>query len=258
MSSPITTQTGGGMLVKKGGGDLVLASDFSFSGGASISNGNVFIGNGGSSGSFNPGGSTVTVGSGNRLVFNRSDNITVTYQIAGAGEVEQLGTGALVLDAGNTYEGDTFVNAGSITFGGPNSGAVPLGNLQIASGATANFNYSTKTTYSQNILGSGSIDNIGAGTITLNGTIDAGINIPSTPTNGAIETPSGSDSGSSSSNSTATFGIVEIDGTLTEGQTLTAVYTITDSDGFTTGSEVVTWYHDNGDAGQTEIGTGNT
>ncbi len=101
---------------------------------------------------------------------------------------------------------------------------------------------------------SGSIDNIGGGTLTLTGAIDAGITIPVTATNGEyVLSP-----GSNANNSTATFGTVEIGGTLTEGQTLTAVYTITDSDGYTAGSEVVTWYHDNGDGTQTEIHTGST
>ena len=36
---------------------------------------------------------------------------------------------------------------------------------------------------------------------------------------------------------------MEVTGTLIEGETITAVYTITDSDGYTAGSEAVTWYH---------------
>ncbi len=68
-----------------------------------------------------------------RLVFDRSDSVTVAGIIAGAGVVEQAGTGTLVLDKINTYAGGTVISDGVLDVA--LVGAAGTGAITFASGA---------------------------------------------------------------------------------------------------------------------------
>jgi len=72
------------------------------------------------------GGASGTLGSGNvvneaSLVFNRSGTFTVANTISGAGTLTQAGGGTLILTGTNTYSGGTTINAGLINFAAANN-----------------------------------------------------------------------------------------------------------------------------------------
>ena len=51
------------------------------------------------------------------LSFNRSDVATFAGTISGAGSVNQIGTGTMILTASNTYTGGTTISAGTLQLG---------------------------------------------------------------------------------------------------------------------------------------------
>lgn len=116
-------------LAKSNGGTLTLTGDHSYTGGTTVSNGIVEIGNGGTSGSL-----ASDVLNNGILAFNRSDAYTFTGLISGSGSLEQIGTGATVLTGANTYSGPTTVQSGSLIVNGDQSGAAGL--TFVANGAT--------------------------------------------------------------------------------------------------------------------------
>lgn len=152
--------SGPGALTKGGAGTLVLAADSSYGGGTTISAGMLQLGNGGTSGSF--GGDVVN---GGVLAFNRSDDFTFGGLISGSGSVNQIGAGTTILLADNSYAGGTTISAGTLQLGnGGISGSVS-GNV-VDDGALA-FNRSDELNFDGVISGSGTVDQIGAGTTIL-------------------------------------------------------------------------------------------
>ena len=111
----ISDGAGGALsLVKQDAGLWVIAGSNTYSGTTTISGGVLQVGNGSPTG---------TLGSGNvtdnaRLVFNRSDTLTVTNAIGGTGQLSQNGVGTLVLTGNNTYTGITAVTAGTLLYNG--------------------------------------------------------------------------------------------------------------------------------------------
>ena len=75
-----------------------------------INAGTLQVGNGGTSGSIGTG----SIVNNNLLVFNRSDSVTISRTISGAGSLVQLGSGTLTLAANNTYTGATTVSNGTL------------------------------------------------------------------------------------------------------------------------------------------------
>ena len=82
-------------------------------GAVSIGSGStVQVGNNDANGSLPPSASWDDEGT---LVFNRSNNLTVSTVISGAGSLVQNGTGRLSLNGANTYSGNTLVRNGTLT-----------------------------------------------------------------------------------------------------------------------------------------------
>ncbi|WAC27609.1 autotransporter outer membrane beta-barrel domain-containing protein [Ancylobacter sp. SL191] len=145
--------SGSGALVKTGSGTLILTGDNSYTGGTTISEGTLQIGNGGTTGSVI--GSIVNNAA---LVFYRSDTYDFPGTITGSGSVTILGgtvnfTGAggyngpiavegadLVL-AANSSTGSTF----TIESGGTIGGTGTIGGLTVLSGGTVAPGYSPGT-----------------------------------------------------------------------------------------------------------------
>lgn len=188
--------TGTGHLASSG--PLVLTGNNDYTGMTTIAAGSsVQVGDGGTTGSLGSG----SVTNDGTLVFQRSDAHAVANAISGTGTFTQAGRGNLVLTGANTYTGDTFVNAGTLSVngsivanttvnsGGTLGGSGRTGNVTIAAGGTlapgnsigtlsvaGNLRFAAGSTYRVEAKASGESDRVntlGAGTITIDGgTVD--------------------------------------------------------------------------------------
>lgn len=143
-------------LVKTGVGTLTLVGDNAYTGGTTVSNGILQIGNGGTSGSV-----MGNITNNAALVFNRSDASTHAGVISGNGTLAKLGAGALTLTANNTYTGATTVDVGTLRI----EGTTASSGFAIASSAVLELipvsDYAASVTFS------------GSGTLRKSGTASA-------------------------------------------------------------------------------------
>ena len=122
-------------LVKDGTGILNLHTDNTYSGGTTITAGQVNVGNGGTTGSL---GSGAIVNNG-ILAFNRSANLTLGSAISGSGSVSFAGGAVYTLNETNTWSGGTSILGGMVKQGKAGAIPVPSGGsatVTVASGAT--------------------------------------------------------------------------------------------------------------------------
>jgi fibronectin-binding autotransporter adhesin len=105
--------SGDGAFVKAGAGELVFEANNTYSGGTTISNGILRIGNGGTAGSVSG-----NIANDGVLVFNRSDAITFSGDITGSGAVNKIGNQSLTLSGSNTHSGSTIVSNGAVIVSG--------------------------------------------------------------------------------------------------------------------------------------------
>ena len=152
--------SGSGSLSQLGTGTLTVTGENSYTGGTTISAGTLQIGSGGTSGSIV--GDVIDNGN---LAYNRTDLVIFPGVISGTGSLSQLGTGTLVLTATDTYTGGTMISAGTLQIGNGGTTGSITGNV------TANdnlvFDRSDNLTYSGVISGTGTLSQIGSGTLTL-------------------------------------------------------------------------------------------
>ncbi|WDH90646.1 autotransporter domain-containing protein [Pseudomonas chlororaphis] len=99
----------GKALTKTGLGTLVLSADNTYSGGTTIADGTLQLGNGGNTGSIV--GDVLNHGA---LAFNRNDSLTFTGAISGTGQVIQMGSGTTLLSGDNNYSGGTTLAGGTL------------------------------------------------------------------------------------------------------------------------------------------------
>jgi fibronectin-binding autotransporter adhesin len=121
--------TGGGMVNQIGTGTTILTGNSSYTGGTTISAGELRLGNGGTTG-----GITGDVVNNAALSFNRSDAVTFAGLISGTGTLAQMGSGTTILTGANSYAGSTAVSAGTLLINGDQSAAT--GATSVAAGAT--------------------------------------------------------------------------------------------------------------------------
>ncbi|TWD48950.1 outer membrane autotransporter protein [Agrobacterium vitis] len=186
ISSDITGTTG---LEKTDLGTLILTGLNSYTGGTTVTQGTLQIGNGGTSGSIL--GDVVNSGV---LAFNRSDAGTYAGSLSGSGIFNKLGSGTLTLTGTNTYTGNTNVNAGTLIVGGGqaigDTSAVSVangarltvqsnetvgsiagaGNITLAGAKLTAGGNNSSTIYSGVIDGSGGLVKTGSGVLVLTGT----------------------------------------------------------------------------------------
>lgn len=156
--------SGTGSFVKLGAGKLTFTGENLYTGGTTISQGTLQLGNGGTTGSI-----VGNVLNNSVLAFNRSDSTTFAGNISGTGSVSKLGAGTLTLSGANSYSGTTLVEAGTLRIGGAHSGggsfaintgaALQLGNLlnvPIVNNGTLEAVQSTAGTYGASLSGMGS------------------------------------------------------------------------------------------------------
>ena len=130
------------------------------------------IGNGGTTGSI--AGNIEVVGESNTyLVYNHSDDVTVSGVVSGGGTLVQAGTGTTTLTGENSYTGDTIVVDGAVRIGnGGTTGSVASTNLILGyEGSTGRliFDRSNNLSYGGTIQGNGSVTQQGTGILTLGG-----------------------------------------------------------------------------------------
>ncbi len=151
-------------------GTLSLTGTNTCSGGTTISSGTLQVGNGGTSGNLGSGGVTNSAA----LVFNRSNDFTISNAISGTGTLTKSGTGALTLSYANTYTGATTISAGSLTAGIANAIAQSASvTLSDVSGAV--FNLGGYDQGIKNLSGGGSTGGnivLGSNLITITQTSD--------------------------------------------------------------------------------------
>jgi fibronectin-binding autotransporter adhesin len=149
-------------LTKQNTGTATLTGAHSYAAGVTISAGVLQLGDGGTTGSV-----VGDVLNNGVLAFNRSDNVIFAGTISGAGALSHLGAGATTLTADNTYTGGTTIVAGTLQIGnGGTSGGI-VGD--VVNGATLAFNRSDAVTFGGVVSGTGSLNQIGAGTTILTG-----------------------------------------------------------------------------------------
>lgn len=152
--------SGAGALTKDGAGSLVLTNASIHAGGTTISAGTLQLGNGGTSGSI-----TGDVLNNGTLAFNRSDSMVFAGAITGSGAVDQIGSGATVLTADNSYSGGTTIGAGVLQLGAGGTAGGVTGD--VVNNAALIFNRSDAVTFAGLISGNGRIEQAGSGTTIL-------------------------------------------------------------------------------------------
>ena len=189
---------GTGAVTKLGAGMLTFTADSTYTGVTTISSGTLRLGSGGTSGSI--AGDVVNDGA---LVFERSDSTTFAGTIGGTGSVTKLGTGMLTLAGESTTTGLLTVASGTLRIGAGGTNGAYAGDI-VSSGAVI-FDRSDDSTYSGALSGVGTLEKLGAGTLTLTGSnsFTGGTTI----TAGALQVGDGGTSGSLS-------GDVAVDGAL--------------------------------------------
>lgn len=160
--------SGAGDFTQAGSGTLVLASNQAYTGTTHIASGTLRVGDGGVAGSLGSG--AVLLGSGATLEFNRSDALTVSNTITGAGAFIKSGTNTLTLTNLNSgYTGDVTVASGTLIaaantgVGTASAFGSGTGTISVESGATLRYDARRAAGYHTGAM------NIRGGTVTVNG-----------------------------------------------------------------------------------------
>ena len=155
-------------LAKSGSSTLVIATENNNSGGALISAGTVQVGNGGTYGNLGTGNVTNNAA----LVFYQGTDHVQSGPVSGSGSLTQEGSSVLTLAANNTYTGPTTINSGSVLQVGTGSTTGSLGVGAITNDGVLIYNRSDSLNVSgikAGPGGSGTLVNLGAGTVSLGG-----------------------------------------------------------------------------------------
>jgi outer membrane autotransporter protein len=167
--------SGPGHMTYTGFGGITLTGDNTYTGGTTVYEGAILVGDGATSGSI-VGDVVVGVGTSNSGInFYRSDDITFAGNISGAGYFEQAGTGVITLTGNNSWTGNTELLQGTVAISSAsNLGTGPvrifLGDLRFDASFESDLNFA---------LGNapeyyGGIDTNG-NTVTLGGVISTDI-----------------------------------------------------------------------------------
>ena len=154
--------SGQGNVQVTGGGTLIFTGNDTYTGGTTIASGTLQIGDGGTQGVIQ--GAVTDSGT---LAFDRSDTITFKAQISGSGALAQIGTGLTILTAANSYTGGTLIGAGTLQIGNAKTTGMIAGDV-LDNGVLA-FDRTDNISFSGTISGSGSVQQLGTGTLTLTG-----------------------------------------------------------------------------------------
>lgn len=173
------TISGSGSLTKINNGVLALSGTNTYTGGTTISSGTVSVSAdanlGNTSGILTLDGGTlaygaaftsarsVTLGAGNGTVDTGILSTTLSGVISGTGSLTKVGSGSLILSGANTYTGGTVITAGRL------QGTTTSLQGDILNNASLRFAQGSDGTYSGAISGTGNVEKISGGTVTLTG-----------------------------------------------------------------------------------------
>ena len=147
---------------------FLLTGANDYAGGTTISTGDtVIVGNNGTSGTLGSGSSIVDNGV---VVFNRSDDITISATISGSGSIVKQAADALTLTGNNTYAGSTTFLSGTLHVGnGTTVGTLGNNWLQnnLVDNGTLIIDHSDNLTYTGLISGSGTLVKAGSDNLAL-------------------------------------------------------------------------------------------
>lgn len=161
--------SGNGALTKSSTGTLTLTGAKSGSGTTTLSSGTLQIGNNGTTGSI-----AGNIANAATLTFSRSDNITYSDIISGAGVVNKQGAGTLTLSGANTYTGATIVDAGTLLLiaGGGIQSPLRVGTFGatgtlVVNGGSISTSSESWVGYLNEVSGAGTMT-IQSGSVTIN------------------------------------------------------------------------------------------
>ena len=140
-----TVLNGDGALTKTGAGTMTLTGANTYTGGTTISEGKVVLSGDGAFGT----GNVVNNGT---LEFAHTSNKTFENVFSGTGSVTKTGSGTLTLTKRNTYKGGTTISGGRVISkaGNAKASAFGTGAIEVASGATLEFQQSNQLGYDTN------------------------------------------------------------------------------------------------------------
>ncbi|MEY3499193.1 MAG: hypothetical protein RL308_862, partial [Bacteroidota bacterium] len=171
--SAAITESSAPTITKSGAGKLTFTGVNSYTNTTTISAGTLQIGNGGTSGTISAAGVTNNAA----LIFNRSDNYTISNAISGTGTVTKIGAGILTLSGGNSYSGLTTISQSILKCGSNTALGTIAGSTTIVDGTALDLNginYSTAepiTVYGTGVSSSGVLYNSSTTAATFAGPI---------------------------------------------------------------------------------------
>ncbi|WP_158235688.1 S-layer family protein [Limnohabitans sp. G3-2] len=164
VSAPLVDQTVTSALTKTGSGTLSLSGANAYTGATTVSAGTLRVDGTGTLG----GGSYAgNISNSSALVFNTSNDQSLSGVLSGTGTLTQSGSGKLTLSGINTYTGATTIGGGTLVIGG--SGSLGSGTYSntITNNASLAFASAAAQTLSGVISGTGSLSKSASGTLTL-------------------------------------------------------------------------------------------
>ena len=154
----------GGQLIKRGDGTLTLTADSTHTGTTRIEQGELVLGDGGTTG--NVAGDIVNNA---RLTLIRGDRMSLSANISGGGELLQAGSGTVVLSGNVAHSGGTRVEAGTLQIGDGGSRGTLAGDVSLASGTHLDVDRNDTFVLSAHVGGDGALRQVGSGTTVLDG-----------------------------------------------------------------------------------------
>ncbi len=167
INSVIADNTTASTLTTTGSGTTTLLGTNTYTGATTIATGTLQIGNGGTTGSI---ASTSGVTNNAALIYNRSNALSVGYAISGTGSLTQQGANTLTLTNTNTYTGATTISAGTLQIGNGGTTGSIANTSSLTNNAAFVYNRTDTLNVGYVISGTGSLTQLGAGTLNLTAT----------------------------------------------------------------------------------------
>lgn len=160
-----TVFTGSVGMEKSGTGVIRLTGASTYTGGTDILAGEIRLGSGGTTGSIGSG--AIAISASALLSVERSNVVTITENLTGAGAFENRGTGSTVLNGtGSTLSGGITVTSGIVQIGTANAATIGNGPIAVAASAEIIFNSTAANTVGA-ITGSGDVNFISTGVVSI-------------------------------------------------------------------------------------------